>query len=216
MGRGLAPGRLCGQAAFVAHAQPWSSDVVDCLQASGWQGRHPQRENSARAGRPGSSRPKAGHPSRSPRSAIRVHRDLSGLISAAQEVICTFGWFHDPTAAVLVCVDQNEAVEIEALLRANNEQDRGQDLLLTAKELAEGLLAPSPEWRYLGPSPVLLASEIHAGARWREVFLSPGCRNLQSDQVLAAVGAAGVGVHVVASAGTSPTGRDDRKRVRHG
>jgi len=151
-----------------------------------------------------------------PRSAIRVHRDLSGLISAAQEVICTFGWFHDPTAAVLVCVDQNEAVEIEALLRADNEQDRGQDLLLTAKELAEGLLAPSPEWRYLGPSPVLLASEIHAGARWREVFLSPGFRNLQSDQVLAAVGAAGVGVHVVASAGKSPTGRDDRKRVRHG
>lgn len=134
-----------------------------------------------------------------PRTAIRVHQDLAGLISAAQEAICTFGWFHDPASALFVCADQAEAAEIEPLLRSDYDQERGEDLLETAKALAEGLMAPSPEWRYSGPGPVVLASKIPPGASWREVFLSPGCRGLTADQLLPAVVAAKNGVHVVAA-----------------
>jgi hypothetical protein len=45
----------------------------------------------------------------------------------------------------------------------------------------------------------VLASEIQPGASWREVFLAPGCRGLQADQLLPALKAARVGVHLVAA-----------------
>jgi hypothetical protein len=131
-----------------------------------------------------------------PRTAIRAH-DPAGLISQAQEVICTFGWFHDPAAAIFVCPNQSEATEIEALLRRDYHLKRGEDLLESAQWVAEGLMAPCPGWRYSGPAPVLLADQIPPGARWREVFLSPGCRGLQADQLLPAVRAAEVGLHLV-------------------
>ncbi|MEB3360837.1 MAG: hypothetical protein VKI42_01795 [Synechococcaceae cyanobacterium] len=131
---------------------------------------------------------------------MRAHKDLAGLIFAAQDAICTFDWFLDPTAAIFVCADHSEAAEIEALLRSDYDQDRGEDILETAKDLAEGLMAPSPEWRYSGPGPVVLASEIRPGDSWRELFLSPRCRNLAAGQLLPAVAAAQVGVHVVAAA----------------
>jgi hypothetical protein len=132
-------------------------------------------------------------------TAIRVHRELTGLISAAQGIICTPDWFHDPSKAVFVCADKSEAAEVDALLRRDYDHERGEDLLESARDLAEGLMAPSPTWRYSGPPPVVLASEIQPGASWREVFLAPGCRGLQADQLLPAVGAARVGVHLVAA-----------------
>jgi hypothetical protein len=148
-----------------------------------------------------------------PRTAIRAHKDLAGLISQAQEVICTFGWFHDPAAAIFVCADQSEATEIEALLRSDYHLKRGEDLLESAQWVAEGLMAPCPGWRYSGPPPVLLADQIPPGARWREVFLSPGCRGLQADQLLSAVRAALVGVHVVASNPPDRRGQHVRPRT---
>lgn len=135
-----------------------------------------------------------------PRTAVCVHKDLQGLICAAQVAICMPAWFQDPTQAVVICADENEVREIETLLRTDYDQQRGEDLLEAAKDLAEGLMAPSPEWRYSGPGPVVLVSEIPPGAGWREVFLSPRCRGLNADQLLPAVRAARVGVHVVAEA----------------
>ena len=139
-----------------------------------------------------------------PRTAIRAHKDLAGLISQAQEVICTFGWFHDPAAAIFVCADQSEATEIEALLRSDYHLERGEDLLESAQWVAEELMAPCPGWRYSGPPPVLPADQIPPEARWREVFLSPGCRGLRADQLLLPVQAAGVGLHVMAASVSAP------------
>ena len=134
-----------------------------------------------------------------PRTAIRVHRELAGLISQAQEIICTPDWFHEPSTAVFACADQTEATVIEALLRRDYDSERGEDLLQSARDLAEGLMAPRPGWRYPGPAPVVLASQIQPTDSWREVFLAPGCRGLQADQLLPAVKAARVGVHLVAA-----------------
>lgn len=144
-----------------------------------------------------------------PSTAIRAHRDLDGMISAAQEIICTPDWFLDPSAAVLVCSDQSEAAEVEALLRRDYDLERGEDLLESARALAEGLMVPSPGWCYSGTPPVVIAAEIQPGGCWREVFLAPRCRGLQADQLLPAVGAARVGVHVVAVA--QPPGAGSRK-----
>ena len=139
------------------------------------------------------------HQADAPRTAIRVHRKLAGLISAAQGIICTPDWFHDPSNAVFVCEDQTEAAEVEALLRTGVELEEGGDPLKSARDLAEGLMAPLPGWRYTGPDPVVLASQIQPTDSWREVFLAPGCRGLQADQLLPAVKAARVGVHLVAA-----------------
>jgi len=135
-----------------------------------------------------------------PRTAIRVHPTLSGLISAAQGVICTYGWFHEPTLAAFVSPDPGEAAEIEALLRRDHDRERGEDLLQCAKGLAEGPMAPSPGWRFSGPPPVLLVDQVLPGARWREVFVSPGCRGLQADQLRRVLMTAEVGVQVLAAA----------------
>jgi hypothetical protein len=135
-----------------------------------------------------------------PPTAIRVHRTLDDLISAAQRSLCTHNWFHDPVKAAFVCADQSEATEIEALLRKDYKLERGEDLLESARELAEGLMAPTQAWRYSGPPPVVLAAEIQPHASWREVFLAPGCRGLHASQLLPAVKAARVGVHLLAAA----------------
>ena len=132
-----------------------------------------------------------------PRTVIQVLAELDCLISAAKGVICTYGWFLEPSSAVFICPDQNEAAEIEALLRRDDDFERGEDLLESAQWVAEGLMAPCPGWRYSGPAPVLLADQIPPGARWREVFLSPGCRGLRADQLVPVVGAAEVGLHLV-------------------
>lgn len=142
-----------------------------------------------------------------PRGAIRVHSTLAGLVASAQAVICSYGWFLDPTVAVFICPDQAEAKQIETLLRRDEDRDRDQDLMAAARWVAEQWPL-YPGWRYSGSSPILLADEIPSGACWREVFLSPGCRGLKAEQLLPAVRAAGVGVHVMATASTSPTGRD--------
>jgi hypothetical protein len=134
-----------------------------------------------------------------PRTAIRVHRELAGLISQAQEIICTPDWFHEPSTAVFACADQTEATVIEALLRQDYDSERGEDLLQSARALAEGLMAPRPNWHYSGPGPVVVALRIQPTDSWREVFLAPGCRGLQANQLLPAVKAARVGVHVVAA-----------------
>jgi hypothetical protein len=132
-----------------------------------------------------------------PLTAIRVHRKLAGLISAAQGIICTFDWFHDPSTAVFVCADQREAAEIEALLRTGDDLEEGGDPLQSARDLAEGLMALRPGRRY--PGPVVVVSEIQPTDSWSEVFLAPGCRGLQANQLLSAVGAARVGVHLLAA-----------------
>jgi hypothetical protein len=131
-----------------------------------------------------------------PRSAIRAHQQLNHLIYAAQLCICTHGWFHDPSRAVFICADQSEAAEIEALLRRDDDLERGEDPLDSARWVAEELMAPVPGWRYSGPAPVLLADQVQSGDSWREVFLSPGCRGLRADQLLPAVGGAQVGLHI--------------------
>lgn len=136
-----------------------------------------------------------------PSSAVCVHRHLQDLICAAQGVICTPDCFLDPIQAVVICADGIEATNIKAMLRHDYEDpERNEDQLSSARWVAESLMAPSPEWRYSGAGPVVLASEILPGASWREVFLSPGCRGLTADQLLPAVVAAKIGVHVVAAA----------------
>lgn len=152
-------------------------------------------------------RKRLAHDPTAPQTAIRAHKDCADLIFQAQNVICSFDWFHDPTKAVFVCADQCEASEIEALLRKDNVEGRNEDLLESAQILAEGLMAPfilekgiiapSPGWRYSGPGPVVVASEISPTASWREVFLSPGCRGLQARELLPAVRAAQIGIHLV-------------------
>ncbi len=131
-----------------------------------------------------------------PRTAIQVHAELDGLISAAQGVICAYGWFLEPSSAIFVCADQCEAAEIEALLRRDGDLERGEDLLDSAQWVAEELMAPSSGWRYSGPSPVLHVDQVLPGDTWHEVFLSPGCRALRADQLLPAVGAAQAGLHI--------------------
>lgn len=136
-----------------------------------------------------------------PSSAVCLHRHLQDLICAAQGAICTPDWFLDPTQAVVICADGIEARKVEAMLSHDYEDpERNEDQLSSARWVAESLMAPSPEWRYSGTGPVVLASEIPPGAVWDEVFLSPGCRGFTADQLLPAVGAAQVGVHVVAEA----------------
>lgn len=136
-----------------------------------------------------------------PKSAIGVAHSLEGWIWSAQGAICTPDWFLDPTQAVVICADEIEVTKVEAMLSHDYEDpERNEDQLSSARWVAESLMAPSPEWRYSGAGPVVLASEILPGASWREVFLSPGCRGLTADQLLPAVVAAKIGVHVVAAA----------------
>jgi hypothetical protein len=132
-----------------------------------------------------------------PRTAIQVHTELDGLISAAQAVICTYEWFLEPSSAVFVCAGPVEAAAIEALLRQDDDIERGEDLLAASQRVAEELAPPVPGWHYSGPSPVLLVDQVMPGDSWREVFLSPGCRGLRADQLLPIVGGAQVGLHVL-------------------
>ena len=68
---------------------------------------------------------------------------------------------------------------MEALLRQLMAgQGSSEDPLAAAQWVAEELMAPFPGWKYDGPPPVRLASEIRPGESWREVILSPRCRKL--------------------------------------
>jgi hypothetical protein len=134
-----------------------------------------------------------------PRTAIRAHRGLTGLISEAQVVVCTPEWFLNPSTAAIVCATPDEAAALNLLLRRDYNRGRDEDLFASAQWVAENLMPPFPGWRYDGPGPVLLAEHVPPDAQWQELFLSPGCQMLPADQLLPAVRAARVGLHLVAA-----------------
>ncbi|MEA5391149.1 hypothetical protein VB738_07720 [Cyanobium gracile UHCC 0139] len=143
----------------------------------------------------------AGDPD-APISAISRHNSLAGLVNAAQSVICQPGWFLDPSQAVLVAADQAELDELMALLRQPMAgQGSDEDPLAAAQWVAENLMALYPGWKFGGALPVRLASEIGPEDSWREVFLSPRCLKLLALEVLPAVRAAKVGLHIPAMGG---------------
>lgn len=140
----------------------------------------------------------AGDPD-APISAISFHDKPGGGGNAARAAICKPSWFFDPALAVVVAADSEDLDACMAQLREPMAgQDSAEDPLAASQWVAEELMAPSPGWRYSGPAPVLLADQVESGDSWREVFLSPGCRGLRADQLLPAVGATEVGLHVLA------------------
>ncbi|WP_457767995.1 hypothetical protein [Cyanobium sp. ULC084] len=148
-------------------------------------------------------RQQTGDPS-APVSAICTHISMADLLAAAGVAICQPGWFHDPSRAVLIAANQEEADQLLGLLRLPDcHGDSGdgrsvpEDPLAAAQWVAEELMPPHSGWRFSGAQPVLLASEIGATDSWREVFLSPGCWELSSQGLLPAVRAARVGLHVI-------------------
>ena len=139
----------------------------------------------------------AGHPV-APRSAIRVHPALDGLIHAAQDITCQPDWFLDSSLAVVVASDKSEADEMLARLhQPSAHQGNQDDPFISAQWEAEELMPPFAGWKFDGPLPVRLASEIKPEESWREVFLAPRCRELPTHELLPAVRAARVGLHLV-------------------
>jgi hypothetical protein len=135
-----------------------------------------------------------GHPD-APRSAIRVHPTMQDWIKAAQRRICSVDWAMDPSLARVVCATREEAARIEALLNQDPEPGRGEDLLGSARSLVENLYQPGVKAPRV--SPVLVAEEVPADAQLQEMFLSPGCRGLTGQELLPAVRAARLGLHLV-------------------
>ena len=139
----------------------------------------------------------AGHPN-APRSAIRVHPTPAGLNRAAQDLICQPGWFLDPSLAVVVAVDLDDLCSQLALLRDPVfGQGSNEDPLAAAQWVAEELMPPLPGWKFDGPPPVRLASEIKPDESWREMFLSPNCLEMPALGLLQAIGAARIGLHLI-------------------
>ena len=139
----------------------------------------------------------AGHPY-APRSAIRVHPTLGGLTHAAQNLICQSEWFLDPSLAVVVAADKGEADETLAQLhQPAAHQGNQDDPFDSAQWVAEEQMPPFAGWKFDGPPPVRLASEIKSDEFWSEVFLAPRCRELLTQELLPAVRAARVGLHLV-------------------
>ena len=141
---------------------------------------------------------KAGDPE-APLSAISAHDKLTGWRNAAQGAICRPGWFLDPSQAVVVCADQADIEGTMALQRLPAAgQGSNEDPLEAAQWVAEELMPPFSGWKFNGAPVVRLASEIGPGDSWREVFLSARCLELPALDVLPAVRAARVALHIAA------------------
>jgi hypothetical protein len=139
---------------------------------------------------------KAGDPE-APLSAISAHDKLTGWRNAAQGAICRPGWFLDPSQAVVVCADQADIEVTMALMRLPAAgQGSDEDPLEAALWVAEELMPPCSGWKFNGTPVVRLASEIGPGDSWREVFLSTRCLELPAPDVLPALRAARVALHV--------------------
>lgn len=139
-----------------------------------------------------------------PRSAIRRHGHLAGLVTAAQHSICQPGWFFDP-CQVVIGADEADVEEMMRLLRMPMQdkdripEDLPEDPFESARWIAEELMAPRQPipWRFNGPLPVRLAYSIGPDDSFREVHLSPRCWLLSGPELLPAVRAARVGLHFV-------------------
>jgi hypothetical protein len=146
-------------------------------------------------------------------SAISAHRTLAGLIAAAQAAICQPDWFLDPTRAVVIAADEEERDQLLALLRQPMAgQGSDEDPLEAAQWVAEELMPPCPGWKYAGPPPVRLASEIGPEDSFLEVFLSPRCRELTAQLLLPSIRAVRVGLHVVREGGEAPATAKEKPR----
>lgn len=139
----------------------------------------------------------AGDPS-APRSALVVHDDQEGLLSAAKDAICTPEWFLNPAYAVVICADKSETDEVLAQLhQPQPHQGSNDDPFDSARWIAEEIEAPCPGWKFDGASPVRLASEVGPDDRWAHVYLSPGCSSLSRLELLPAVHGYPVSLHFV-------------------
>jgi hypothetical protein len=138
-----------------------------------------------------------------PLSAIRVHPRLADLIAVAQRLLCDPGCFLDPSRAVLVCADEEDrALRLAELRRPMARQASNEDPLAAAQWVAEELMAPHPGWKYSGPLPVRLASEIGPDDFFREVLVSPRCwEQLTAEELLGVIHAARVGIHTLRKGG---------------
>lgn len=126
----------------------------------------------------------AGHPD-ALRSAIRVHPTEADLIAAAQARLANPETWLVPDAVAVACINEAERQRIATLLRPTISEAQG---------LAVRLYGADPV-RFT--KLILLASEIRPGDTYTEVFLSPGCRGLSAQELLPALRAARVGVHVL-------------------
>lgn len=139
-----------------------------------------------------------------PRSAIRVHNKKAGWAAAAQRRLADPETWLAPDAVAVVGANAAECHRIEALLRQPMGDGTGDGEPVPCDPLAE---AQATAVRLYGADPaklpklILLASEIREGDSYAEVFLSSGCRGLSAEELLPAVRAARVGVHVVATGG---------------
>jgi hypothetical protein len=132
-----------------------------------------------------------------PASAICVHPTLSGWANAAQHAICRHSWFLDPSVAVVIAADPEDLEAHTALLRQPMVgQGNNDDPLAASQWVAEQLMPPSPDWKFEGLPPVRLVSDIKPGESWGEVYLTPRCLGLVALEVLPAVVATRVGLHI--------------------
>lgn len=116
-------------------------------------------------------------------SAIRAHSSEADWLGSARRTICRPGWFDDPSCARIVCSTRAEKERLTGLLRPQ---------LLEAASLP-GVQGVSPDC-----SPVVLIDELK-GRRFREVYLAAdiGPTITPVEQLLAAVSAASVGLHLM-------------------
>lgn len=140
---------------------------------------------------------------KAPLSAIRVHPRLADLVAAAQRLLCDPGWFLDPSRAVFVAADEQERTLMLALLRQPMVgQATNEDSLAAAQWVAEELMPLHPGWKYNGPPPVRLPSEIGPDDSFREVIISPRCwEQLTAEELLRVIYAARVGIHTLRKGG---------------
>lgn len=146
------------------------------------------------------------------RSAICRHRTEVGFLAAARRTICEPDLFTHQDHPRLIVADEVERARYERLLRQPEiPSESSGDLIQDAWEIAEldhremtdylSRLERRDAYMLEAPSadakPVLLASEIETGQTFREVFLSCGCWSLSSEELLPAVRAASVGLHLV-------------------
>jgi len=141
-----------------------------------------------------------------PRSAARLHRHLDGWIAAAQTLLADPENHLHLGRAVVICRDDAERQQVEALLRQPPEGDAwgDGDPIAAAQELAVDLYGADPARL---PRLVLTVDEIQEGQSWCEVFLSPGCQELEREQLLRVLQACRVGLHVVMSGTRIPLAR---------
>jgi hypothetical protein len=132
-----------------------------------------------------------------PASAICVHPTLSGWANAAQHVICRSSWFLDPSVAAVIAADPEDLEAHTALLRQPMVGEENNDDPLAASQwVAEQLMPLRPDWKFEGLPPVRLVSDIKPGESWREVWMTPRCLTLPAIDVLMAVLATRVGLHI--------------------